>query len=130
MAQKPPQNRRKPQPPGVDAELVQHGLNGFKLPAIDTTDAAAVEQRITEYLEQCIDDDSLPTVGGVANALGVSVREVQNWKNGQRGGKDHRRIICKFYAILEDIWMQDLHANRYEPKAGIYIGRNYYGYKD
>lgn len=130
MPQKPPQNRRKPQPPGVDAGLTQHGLNGFKMPAIDTTDAAAVEARITEYLQQCVNDDCLPTVGGVANACGVSVREVQNWKAGSRGSKEHKRIICKFYAILEDIWAQDLSANRYEPRAGIYIGRNYYGYRD
>ncbi|MBO4693683.1 MAG: hypothetical protein J5659_04770 [Clostridia bacterium] len=130
MTRKPPQQQRKPQPPGVDAELVQHGLNAFILPAIDTTDARAVEERITEFLHQCIDDDHLPTVAGVACALGVSVRELQYWKSGQRGSREHQRIINKFYAILEDIYIQDLQANRYDPKAGIFIGKTYYGLRD
>ena len=129
-SKRPPQNRRKPQPPGADAELVKHCVTGFSKPAIDTTDPAAVEQRTLEYLNQCVIDDCLPSVAGLAYWLNVSTREIQYWHTGQRGSKEHKRIIGRFYNVLEDIWHSDMMSGNIPPTAGIFTGKAYFHLRD
>ena len=126
---KPPQIR-PPQETGTNSRIVKNALASWKLPRIDTKDTAAVEKRIFDYLQFCVDSDITPSVAGCANWLNITVRTLEYWYTGQRATSEHQRIATAFYAILQDIWAQDMATGTINPVSGIFIGKVFFGYKD
>ena len=126
---KPPQIR-EPQKAGVNSRIVQNALSAWNLPKIDTKDTKAVEKRISDYLQYCIDKDITPSVAGCSNWLGISNRTLEYWLQGQRATPEHQRIATAFYGVLQEVWAQDMKMGNINPVSGIFIGKVFFGYKD
>ena len=73
----------KPEP-GENANRLKHTMTIAKWDLIDVTDKNEVTERIEQYFDQCITDDILPTVEGLALALGTNRTAMFGWKtNGK-----------------------------------------------
>ena len=130
MSYRRPPQVRETQKAGTNSTLIKHALKGWTLPKIDIMNAAEVEQRITDYLDYCLQADILPSVNGVCNWLGITRQTLHNWRTGQRNSEEHQRIINRFYGICEDIWSQEMLNGTANPIPLIFIGKCFYGYKD
>lgn len=126
---RPPQIRPE-QAAGTNSRIVKQALASWKLPRIDTKDTKAIEKRISDYLQYCIDNDVAPSVAGCANWLQISVRLLEYWYTGQRGTSEHQRIATQFYGILQEIWVTDMKEGNINPVSGIFVGKVFFGYKD
>ena len=130
MAYKKPPQIRSPQEKGTNSRIVQNALSSWNLPRVDTKNPKAVEKRIYDYLQHCIEKDIAPSVAGCANWLKISVRTLEYWYTGQRATSEHQRIATAFYGLLQEIWAEDMKEGNINPVSGIFIGKVFFGYKD
>lgn len=115
---------------GTNRELIANALASWKMPKVDTKDPQAIEQRISDYLQYCMDTDVPPSVAGCANWLGVTVPAMGLWYTGQRGTPEHQRVVSNFYGFLQEVWAHDMHDGNINPVSGIFMGKVFFGYKD
>ena len=116
---------------GDNAKYLAHAMTIMNLPKIDTADAKQVEERINWYLMFCIQQDMKPTVKGFCNALGgISRNTLWTWKTGQYRKNTHEEIIVRAYDLLEEMWENYMQNGKINPVAGIFLGKNNFGYKD
>ena len=130
MGYKVPPQVRPPQKEGTNRRLLMNALEAWNLPKIDIKDPAAIEQRIGEYLQHCAEKDVCPSVAGCTNWLGISINMLRWWYEGKYGTPAHQQVAAKFYAVMQEIWAQDMHEGNINPVSGIFIGKAFYGYKD
>ena len=115
---------------GVNREVIANALASWKMPRVDTKDPQAIEQRISDYIQHCMDSDVPPSVAGCANWLGVTVPAMSYWYQGVKGTPEHQRVVSNFYGFLQEVWAQDMHDGNVNPVAGIFTGKVFFGYKD
>ena len=116
--------------PGDNARYVRMAMASWNLPPIDISDPKQVEQRLGEYFQHCIDNDRKPQVVGMANWLGVSRDTINSWKRGEYRGATHSDLIKKAIDMLEELWVDYMQNGKVNPGAGIFLGKNLFGYKD
>lgn len=116
--------------PGDNARYVRMAMASWNLPPIDISDPKQVEKRLGEYFQHCIDNDRKPQVVGMANWLGVSRDTINSWKRGEYRGATHSDIIKKAIDMLEELWVDYMQNGKVNPGAGIFLGKNLFGYKD
>lgn len=116
--------------PGTNRRTLLNAMEALKHPRVDVKDTKAIEQRITDYLNFCVKQDISPTVQGCANWLGVAVTTLSAWYQGAKATPEHQLVAAKFYAIVQDIWAQDMHEGDINNIAGIFVGKSMFGYKD
>ena len=73
--------------PGEMGEQIAAQLELAELPRIDTKSAEAIRERIKQYFDWCIANDTRPHVEQMALALHVSRQSLWNWRRegGERG---------------------------------------------
>ena len=71
-----------------------------------------------------------PTVNGLCNSLGISRDTLCQWKNGNYRTSSHSDVIKKAYNILENLWENYMQNGKINPVAGIFLGKNMFGYTD
>jgi len=130
MGYKVPPTQRPPQKPGTNRKLILNAMQAWKRPRVDIRDPQAIAERIEEYLTHCAEEDAAPSVGGCTNWLGVSINTLRHWYEGSSGSAEHQKVATMFYAVLQDIWAQDMHDGNINPVSGIFVGKAFYGYKD
>ena len=116
--------------PGDNTRYLRHALAAWNLPPIDISDPKQVEDRLQWYFNHCAEDDMKPTVNGMCNALGISRDTLCDWKNGDNRAATHLDIIKKAYKILEQMWENYMMNGKINPVAGIFLGKNMFGYQD
>lgn len=116
--------------PGDNSRYIRLAMASWNLPPIDISDPVQVEQRIGEYFQHCADNDRKPQIVGMANWLGVSRDTVNSWKRGEYRGDTHSDIIKKAIDMLEELWIDYMQNGKVNPGAGIFLGKNLFGYKD
>ena len=115
---------------GDNARYLRHALATYCLPPIDISDETQVAERITWYFNHCIENDMKPTVKGLSNAVGVSRDTLNSWHRGEYRGQTHSDLIKKAYDLLEELWEDYMINGKCNVVAGIFLGRNNWGYKD
>lgn len=115
---------------GDNAKYLTHALAIRNMPKIDTSDPVQVRERIGWYFNHCADSDMKPTVKGLCNALGISRDTIWKWKTGQVRLETHGHIILEAYDLLEEMWENYMQNGKINPVAGIFLGKNLYGYVD
>lgn len=115
---------------GDSSRYLRHVLGNRGLEPIDISDPKQVEDRITWYFNRCIEDDIQPAVTGLANALGVHRDTINGWKNGSRRPETHKDIIQEAYNVMMELWEINLRDGKYNPVAGIYLGKVLFGFVD
>lgn len=116
--------------PGDNARYVRLAMASWDLPPIDISDPKQVEQRIADYFRHCAENDRKPQLIGMANWLGVDRSTVNSWKRGEYRAETHSPIIKKSIDILEELWVDFMQNGKVNPGAGIFLGKNLFGYKD
>jgi len=116
--------------PGDNARFVRLAMASWDLPPINISDPKQVEQRIAEYFKHCVENDRKPQLIGMANWLGVDRSTVNSWKRGEYRSDTHSPIIKKAIDLLEELWVDYMQNGKVNPGAGIFLGKNLFGYKD
>ena len=116
--------------PGANRRAILNALEAVKRPKVDVKDTKAVEERIMEYFQYCIENDVSPSVSACCSWLGIHITTIEKWYQGQQGSPEHQRIAAKFYGIIQDIWAQKMDGGDINPVSGIFMGKAFFGYKD
>lgn len=119
--------------------LLHMSLEISNLPDIDLMDVEAVRRRINQYFQIVAKYGNKPTVAGLGLALnGMDRRRVWEIKTGHTQGrgkvdelpKTVRDLIKKAYRLMENLWENYMQNGKINPVAGIFLGKNNFGYQD
>lgn len=116
--------------PGENARYLRMARVAMNLPPIDISDPKQVEQRINEYFDFCEANDTKPHVVGMASWIGISRETLNKWKTGDWRSATHLDVIKKAFDCLEGMWLDYMQNGKVNPAAGIFIGKNWFGYRD
>ena len=124
----------------ANTRFIKKNLEIASLPEIDLNDAAQVRERIAEYFMIEARYGNKPTVAGLGMSLnGMDRRRLYEIKTGNFG--ESRGIITRLpksvkdeikraYRVMEQLWEDYMQNGRINPVAGIFLGKNNYGYQD
>jgi len=116
--------------PGENSRFMRYALVAWNLPPIDISDPKQVEHRIGEYFQHCADNDRKPQIVGMCNWLGIQRSTLNTWLNGEYRTGTHSDIIKKAVSFIEEMWADYMQAGKINPATGIFLAKNWYGYKD
>lgn len=116
--------------PGDNTRYLRFALASLDLPPIDISDEKQVAQRIKDYFSFCLDNDRKPNMRGLGNWLGVDRTTVHSWMVGEYRAETHSHLIKKAVDIMEELWVDYMTNGKVNPAAGIFLGKNMFGYKD
>lgn len=112
----------------------------LNMPDIDMENVEEVQTRLNEYFALYAQNDMKPTVAGMAIALNGMSRQTltaiaHDRATGSTGYKsalppDVTSSIKKAYFLLENLWETYMNSGKVNPVAGIFLGKNNYGYQD
>ena len=118
--------------------LVQMEL--FNMPNIDLENVEEVQQRLSDYFELYARNDMKPTVAGMALALNGKSRQwlwavCNNQPINGQGTQislppEVTDTIKKARFLLENLWESYMNSGKVNPVAGIFLGKNNFGYQD
>ena len=111
-------------------KMIRLTLHSETLPKIDTSDPAQVQQRVSEYLDFCMENNQLPSIVHVANWIGIHRSTLNDWKNGTPQRKEHQKIIQGFYNVCEEILVSRMMDNKVSAPVGIFMLKNWFGYSE
>lgn len=125
---------------GDNAKFLSVNMKLFNMPNIDMRNAAEVQQRLSDYFALYANADMKPTVAGMAMALNGMSRQTL-WAithDAPVGGNGYETslpkgvadLIKKAYFLLENLWESYMNSGKVNPVAGIFLGKNNYGYQD
>lgn len=116
---------------GENTELMNHSLEIFTLPKIDTNDPEMVYDRTVEYFEICGKHDMRPTLPGYAMALGISRQTIMKWISGAIPRcEEVLDIVQKVYSLLNSQMEDLMMGNKINPVTAIFLSKNHFAYKD
>ena len=127
---------------GDNAKYLSLNMELFNLPNIDLQNVSEVEARLNDYFAVYAKYDTKPTVSGMAVALNGHSRQwlwsvVTGNPYTGRGNEASEALpsqvtncIKKAYNLLEMLWENYMQNGKVNPVAGIFLGKNNYGYQD
>ena len=121
---------------GENAKAIKQGLHLFLLPKIDLHNYNQLRDRLTEYFDYMEQQDTKPTVAGMALALGIDRFRLYEIRSGTstnaRGVKDLPpecvNLIKEAYEILEVLMENYIQNGKVNPVAGIFLAKNHFRY--
>ena len=116
--------------PGDNSKFIAHALRVQAMPPIDYSDPVQVERRIGEYFQLCFENDMKPSATGFRMAIGVSKQTISSWRSGEYREGTHQEVIIRGYNMLEALWEDYMQNGKINPVAGIFLGKNNWGYRD
>ena len=125
--------------PGDNTNTMMVGIELFNLPEIDFDNVEEVNQRINEFFMIYAKYDLKPTVVGLAMSLGISRYKLMAIVNDRpinsQGYYANVNIsvatsIKKAHNLMENMWEQYMNSGKINPVAGIFLGKNNFGYAD
>ena len=125
--------------PGDNTKFLTVNMALFNMEKIDMTDVDAVQNRLNDFFMLYGQNDMKPTVAGMAMALGMDRRRLWEIKTGANIGSSNHQMdlpprvvdcIKKAYFLLENLWETYMNSGKVNPVAGIFLGKNNYGYQD
>ena len=125
---------------GDNTKFLNVNMALFNMPKIDMKNESEVQQRLAEYFALYANADMKPTVAGMAMALNGMSRQML-WAithDAPLGGRGNyttlplsvTNVIKKAYFLLENLWESYMNSGKVNPVAGIFLGKNNYGYQD
>lgn len=126
--------------PGDNTKYLNLNVELLNMKDIDLHNATEVQQRLSDYFDLYARYDMKPTVAGMAMSLnGMSRQTLRAIAHDQTTGgagyksalpKDVAAVIKKAYFLLENLWENYMQNGKVNPVAGIFLGKNNYGYQD
>lgn len=125
---------------GDNTKYIMLNQELYNMPDIDLDNVDEVQQRLDEYFAVFAKYDTKPTAAGMAMCLnGMSRRTlwaiVNDAPTGSTGYKSAlptvvTQSIKKAYFLLENLYENYMQNGKINPVAGIFLGKNNYGYQD
>lgn len=124
--------------PGDNKKYLMVSMQLAALPPVDLKDSEAVQERIKEFFTIQAENDLKPTVAGLGLALGLDRRRVYEIRTGRLKGYhtpyDLPTLtvdsIKKAHEIMENMWENYMQNGKINPVAGIFLGKNNFGYQN
>ena len=129
--------------PGLEAgdntKFLSVNMVLMNMPDIDMENPLEVQQRLSDYFALYAQYDMKPTVVGMAIALNGHNRQwlyavTHDIPGGGAGYKialpPEVADVIKAYFLLENLWENYMQSGKVNPVAGIFLGKNNYGYQD
>jgi len=116
--------------PGENSKFIRFALASWDLPPIDISDPQQVKERIGMYFQHCADNDRKPQIVGMCNWLGITRETLNTWVRGEYRRDTHSDIIKKAVNFIEEMWADYMLNGKLNPASGIFLAKNWYGYKD
>ena len=116
--------------PGDNTRFLRFALASWDLPPIDISDPEQVRERIGMYFNHCAENDRKPQVVGLCNWLGISRDTMNSWVRGETRGGTHSDIVKRAVSMIEEQWADYMQNGKINPASGIFLAKNWYGYKD
>ena len=125
---------------GDNTKYLMLNMELFNMLDIDMHDVGQVQKRLDEYFALFAKYDTKPTVSGMALCLnGLDSRTLwciaKDLPTGSSGyktalPKSVALSIKKAYFLLENLYENYMQNGKINPVAGIFLGKNNYGYQD
>ena len=119
-----------PVEPGENSRFLRFALVSWDLPPIDISDPKQVKDRIQMYFQHCAENDRKPQIVGMCNWLGIARSTLNTWINGDVRSGTHMDVIKKAVGYIEEQWADYMQNGKINPASGIFLAKNWYGYKD
>lgn len=122
--------------PGDNTKFMMVNMALYNMENIDMTDVEAVQSRINDFFMLYASNDMKPTVAGMAMALNMDRRRLWEIKTGNKGittpdlPPSVQDVIKKAYFLMENMWETYMNSGKVNPVAGIFLGKNNFGYQD
>lgn len=122
--------------PGDNTKFMMVNMALYNMENIDMTDVEAVQSRINDFFMLYASNDMKPTVAGMAMALNMDRRRLWEIKTGNKGittpdlPPSVQDCIKKAYFLMENMWETYMNSGKVNPVAGIFLGKNNFGYQD
>ena len=105
----------------------------LKLPRVnDRNNAQEIQERITFFLTLCQERSVMPTVAGLALALGVDRTTLWSWMNNKQGEIKNREVIDilkNTYFSINSQYEMLLTEGKMIPVSAFFLMQNNFGYK-
>lgn len=125
---------------GDNTKYLNLNMELFNMPDIDMNNVDEVQERLNEYFALFAKYDTKPTVAGMAMSLNGMDRTTLRCiaKDLPIGGNGYKTAlpkavalaIKKAYFLLENLYENYMQNGKINPVAGIFLGKNNYGYQD
>ena len=120
--------------PGENTKYLNHSLAMMKWKQPDMKSVEAVQERMMNYFQLCVDNDMKPSFAGMALAFGVDRTTMWKWCSGGGDIKplapEIRNALKKGQQLL-NAQMEDYRQNgKINPVSGIFLMKNNMGYTD
>lgn len=118
--------------PGEMSRMITDAMNLSSFGPLDINDAAAVEERMKQYLAYCIERDMKPSVEAMALAFNTNRTQLWRWVNGVECtiSEASRNTIKKGYSIMNQLLTQTMMDGKINPVSAIFLLKNNMNYKD
>lgn len=111
----------------TNALRIEQALAIANLPRIDIMDAEALEARVQEYFNLCIEREMRPGMAGLSLALGLPRQTLINWAKGANCSPDQQAVAGRARQTLETLLEMYMMNDEINVAAGIFLGSNHYG---
>lgn len=101
-----------------------------KIPKIDKTDPIQVKNRITSYFDCCNKNDIAPSPPDLARWLKTTTDQLRRWRTGEYRKDTHQQLIEDAWTKLEADLVNRIQVGAISPPSGIFLLKNWMGYKD
>lgn len=101
-----------------------------KIPKINIDDPLQVKNRITAYFDCCNKNDIATSPPDLARWLKTSKRNLMRWLNGEFRKETHQPLIEDAWTKLESDLVNRIQVGAISPPSGIFLLKNWMGYKD
>ena len=118
--------------PGEMSAMIVNSMNLSSMGSVDMYDPKQVEERMTQFLLYCVEQDMKPTVEAMALAFNTNRTQLWRWKEGVESSlpEGSRNAIKKGYSIMNQLLSQTMADGKINPVAAIFLLKNNHGYKD
>lgn len=126
---KSPASEKKELELNDNATFINNAIAAWGLRPVDLENAEDVQNRILMYFQRCADSGMRPTLPGVFNYLQIGKSLWNEWLSG-KDGIQLRRLAEQVQRTMEQIWADLSMQNKTYPANAIFLGKNWFGYKD
>ena len=112
-----------------NTNALEHLLLMREIPKPNINDMEEVGKACESYFSLCSRSNQKPLVSGLAMVLGITRKRLLDILSGKERS-EARDVIEEYFGILEAFDEMSLKEGKINAVAGIFLGKNNYGYTD
>lgn len=101
-----------------------------QIPTYNIADPVEVGKRIESYFDSCNKNDIPPSPPGLARWLKVKEETLRSWRLGITRKATHQELIEYAFLLIHEDLVNRMQNGAINPVPGIFLLKNWFGYKD